>query len=259
MLSCEVQMSEFEDVVRMSRDLSVVILTLDAMKGALFVVKSWLTKSKLFLASDLSLMPVSNSLLRVDTLKNLVSESKSLKILVGEQSLLEDVFASFMQWACVNEVPSSFYTTGYIHGHHREEPCFTVEIWEHLKHFTGISNIPFDLSSIVDFLILVAKMRSARSVIGKLIFTAPCYFIWKERNDRLFMKKKRYQDQFIHIIKSNVRLKLLMCRFKKTTHVHIGCFEGGVLTALCTLFSFSKRDDFEALYTIKWFFPIGAK
>ncbi|GJT51304.1 lysine-specific demethylase 5D [Tanacetum coccineum] len=97
-LSCEVQMSEFEDVVRMSEDLSAVIPTLDAVKGALSVAKSWLTKSKPFLASDLGLMPVSNSLLRVDTLKNLVSESKSLKILLEERSLLEDVLASFMQW-----------------------------------------------------------------------------------------------------------------------------------------------------------------
>nr|GFC23781.1 lysine-specific demethylase 5D isoform X1 [Tanacetum cinerariifolium] len=87
-LSREVQMAEFEDVLRMSEDLSAVIPTLDAVKGALSVAKSWLTKSKPFLASDLVLMPVSNSLLRVDTLKNLVSESKSLKILLEERSLL---------------------------------------------------------------------------------------------------------------------------------------------------------------------------
>ncbi|GJU56754.1 putative RNA-directed DNA polymerase [Tanacetum coccineum] len=57
----------------------------------------------------------------------------------------------------------------------------------------------------------LAKMRSARSVIAKLIFDASCYFIWQEQNDRLFMKKKRSQDQVIDIIKSNVRLKLLTC------------------------------------------------
>ncbi|GJS72420.1 putative reverse transcriptase domain-containing protein [Tanacetum coccineum] len=62
-------------------------------------------------------------------------------------------------------------------------------------------------------------MRSARSVIVKLIFAASCYFIWHERNDRLFMKKKRSQDQVIDVIKSNVCLKLLTCRFKKTAHV----------------------------------------
>ncbi|GJW80684.1 lysine-specific demethylase 5D isoform X1 [Tanacetum coccineum] len=92
------KMSEFEDVIRMSEDLSAVIPTLDAVKGALSVVKSWLTKSKPFLASDLGLMPILNSLLRVDILKNFVLESKSLKILVGERSLLEDVFVIEKLW-----------------------------------------------------------------------------------------------------------------------------------------------------------------
>ncbi|GJW18559.1 hypothetical protein Tco_0025995 [Tanacetum coccineum] len=54
----------------MSKDLSAIIPTLDVVKGALSVAKSWLTKSKPILVSDLSMMPVSNSLLRVDTLKS---------------------------------------------------------------------------------------------------------------------------------------------------------------------------------------------
>nr|GEV87928.1 hypothetical protein [Tanacetum cinerariifolium] len=90
---------------------------------------------------------------------------------------------------------------------------------EHLKQFMGISNIPSELNPIMNFLILSAKIRSARNLIVKLIFAALCYFIWQERNDRLFMKKKRSQDQVIDVIKSNVRLKLLTCRFKKTAHV----------------------------------------
>ncbi|PWA41987.1 hypothetical protein CTI12_AA548970 [Artemisia annua] len=39
-LSCEVQISEFEDVVRMSKDLSAIIPTLDAVKGALTLASS---------------------------------------------------------------------------------------------------------------------------------------------------------------------------------------------------------------------------
>ncbi|GKC97534.1 hypothetical protein Tco_1167809 [Tanacetum coccineum] len=94
-----------------------------------------------------------------------------------------------------------------------------AKVWEHLKHFSGISNIPSELNSIVDFLIPSAKLRSARSVIAKLIFAASCYFIWQERNERLFRKKKRSHDQVIDVIKSNVSLKLLTCRFQKMSHV----------------------------------------
>nr|GEY12861.1 RNA-directed DNA polymerase, eukaryota, reverse transcriptase zinc-binding domain protein [Tanacetum cinerariifolium] len=85
--------------------------------------------------------------------------------------------------------------------------CLRKKVWENLKRFTYIYNLSLDLNSIVYFLIPLAKMRSIRSVICKLVFTATCYFIWQERNFRLFKKVKRTQDQIIKIIKSNVRLK----------------------------------------------------
>nr|GEW33323.1 UDP-glycosyltransferase 73E1-like [Tanacetum cinerariifolium] len=67
-----------------------------------------------------------------------------------------------------------------------------------LINLTGMSNIPNYLSSVVDFLISLAKMRSARSVIARLVFTISCYFIWQECNNRNFKKKKkRSQDQYI--------------------------------------------------------------
>nr|GEV83316.1 hypothetical protein [Tanacetum cinerariifolium] len=80
-------------------------------------------------------------------------------------------------------------------------------------------DIPYDLNYIVDFLIPLAKMRLARSVISKLVFAASSYFIRKKRNNRLFMKTSRSRDQVINIIMSTVRLKLLTCKFKKTKNV----------------------------------------
>ncbi|GJT75459.1 hypothetical protein Tco_1042184 [Tanacetum coccineum] len=68
------------------------------------------------------------------------------------------------------------------------------DVWENLKRFTCINNLPWDLNSIVNFLIPLAKMRSIRSVICKLVFAASCYFIWQERKYRLFKKVKRTHD-----------------------------------------------------------------
>nr|GEV45003.1 hypothetical protein [Tanacetum cinerariifolium] len=93
------------------------------------------------------------------------------------------------------------------------------KVWNHLKSFISIPNIPYDLNSIVDFLIPLANMRSTRSVVSKLVFAATSYFIWEERNNRLFMKTSRTKDQIINIIMSIVRLKLLTCKFKKTKNV----------------------------------------
>ncbi|GKE81781.1 hypothetical protein Tco_1551781, partial [Tanacetum coccineum] len=85
---------------------------------------------------------------------------------------------------------------------------FSLQVWEHLKHFSGISNIPYELNSIVDFLIPSAKLRSARSVIAKLIFAGSCYFIWQERNERLFRKKKRSHDQVFLVRELEFDLKI---------------------------------------------------
>ncbi|GJY49962.1 hypothetical protein Tco_0439918 [Tanacetum coccineum] len=89
--------------------------------------------------------------------------------------------------------------------------------WDsHLQVFTGVPNMPSSLDLIVDILKPISQKRSARNVIVKLVFAASCYFIWQERNNRLFKNQKRSEDQVIEVIKSTVRLKLLSCKFKKT-------------------------------------------
>nr|GEZ46773.1 hypothetical protein [Tanacetum cinerariifolium] len=53
-------------------------------------------------------------------------------------------------------------------------------------------------------------------VIAKLVLAASAYFIWQERNWRMFKNNKRTVQQVQECIYSIVRLKLLSCRFKKT-------------------------------------------
>ncbi|GJU61514.1 reverse transcriptase domain, reverse transcriptase zinc-binding domain protein [Tanacetum coccineum] len=88
-----------------------------------------------------------------------------------------------------------------------------------MRSYTGVPNMPSSLDLIVNLLHPEARKRSARSVIVKLVFAASCYYIWQERNHRLFKNEKRSEDQVIKVIKSTVRLKLLSCKFKKTKNV----------------------------------------
>ncbi|GJR07706.1 putative RNA-directed DNA polymerase [Tanacetum coccineum] len=98
---------------------------------------------------------------------------------------------------------------------------FSSWVWDNLKPLLCIPNVPSALDDIVAFLIPVAKMKSIRSVVCKLVFSAACYFLWQERNYRIFKKKKRSKDKILELIKSNVRLKLLTCSFKKTPNVQM--------------------------------------
>ena len=96
---------------------------------------------------------------------------------------------------------------------------YSMQVWDTLKMFAGLTVLPSSLDSIVNVLIGSAKSRSVRSVISKLLFAAAAYVIWQERNNRLFKKQSRSEAQVVDFIKSTVRLKLLTCRFKKTANV----------------------------------------
>ncbi|GJY19324.1 reverse transcriptase domain, reverse transcriptase zinc-binding domain protein [Tanacetum coccineum] len=106
------------------------------------------------------------------------------------------------------------------HDHLFFECAFSAQIWNHLKPYMRMFNIPPSLSSIVTFLVPLASKKSARVIIVKQVFAASCYFIWQERNNRLFAQQRRSSNQVIDSIISTVRLKSLSCRFKKAENVH---------------------------------------
>ncbi|GJW86624.1 hypothetical protein Tco_0161964 [Tanacetum coccineum] len=71
-------------------------------------------------------------------------------------------------------------------------------------------------SHIMSIITPYANRKTTRCVIAKLVLAASVYFIWQERNGRLFKNNKRTVKQVIDSIFSSVRLKLLSCCFKKS-------------------------------------------
>ncbi|GJS12846.1 putative reverse transcriptase domain, reverse transcriptase zinc-binding domain protein [Tanacetum coccineum] len=80
----------------------------------------------------------------------------------------------------------------------------------------GLDRVSHDIYAIVDHIGGNASRKSTCIVIAKLVVAASAYFIWQERNWRLFKKTKRSTKQVIDCISSSVRLKLLSCGFKRT-------------------------------------------
>ncbi|KAI8569526.1 hypothetical protein RHMOL_Rhmol02G0285500 [Rhododendron molle] len=97
-LASEAQMFDFEDAVRTSEDICAILPSLGVVMDALSVAKSWLKMSEPFLVSNLSLSCASSSLLKVDTLEELVSQSKLLKISLSERSMLQSVLDNCIEW-----------------------------------------------------------------------------------------------------------------------------------------------------------------
>nr|GEU49696.1 hypothetical protein [Tanacetum cinerariifolium] len=93
---------------------------------------------------------------------------------------------------------------------------FSHQIWSRVKHNAGLSVSGSSLDSIVSILMPIAKRKSFKSCIGKLTLAAAAYFVWQERNLRLFKSSKRLIQEVVDCVMSSVRLKLLSCRFKKS-------------------------------------------
>ncbi|GJX32934.1 reverse transcriptase domain-containing protein [Tanacetum coccineum] len=102
------------------------------------------------------------------------------------------------------------------HDHLFFECSFSSQIWMHMKRFAGLLNSGSSLVSIMSHLLPIAKQKSSKSTIRKLIVAVVAYLIWQERNRRLFKKSKRSAKEVIGCIMASVRLKLLSCHFKKS-------------------------------------------
>ncbi|GJZ11796.1 hypothetical protein Tco_0546555 [Tanacetum coccineum] len=89
-------------------------------------------------------------------------------------------------------------------------------IWTHLKSFVGLSRADSSLDSIISLLLPIAKRKYSKSTIGKLVVAAAAYFIWQERNRRLFKNSKRSVKEVIDCAMSSIRMKLMSCHFKKS-------------------------------------------
>ncbi|GKA17634.1 hypothetical protein Tco_0697471 [Tanacetum coccineum] len=61
--------------------------------------------------------------------------------------------------------------------------------------------------------------HSVHAIVGKLLFAASSYFLWCERNDRLFNGTRRTPKEIKDQIVVTIRLKLFSFRFKNTTRV----------------------------------------
>ena len=88
-----------------------------------------------------------------------------------------------------------------------------------MKTKAGLHLVSDVWSSIVNGILPFANKRSINSVVARLVLAASVYYVWQERNSRLFNQKKRSKEQVVDLILATVRLKLLSFCFKKSSRV----------------------------------------
>ncbi|GKE70448.1 putative reverse transcriptase domain-containing protein, partial [Tanacetum coccineum] len=88
-----------------------------------------------------------------------------------------------------------------------------------LRHLAGMERVAPVLEDIIAWLLPIGAKRSFNSVVGKLLFAATTYFIWSERNNRLFKNQRRTPEDIRDLVMVTVRLKLVTFRFKNKSRV----------------------------------------
>ncbi|GJZ06098.1 RNA-directed DNA polymerase, eukaryota, reverse transcriptase zinc-binding domain protein [Tanacetum coccineum] len=89
------------------------------------------------------------------------------------------------------------------------------DVWSKVRVLCGMDAIPPHLSDVVAFIVPLSKGKTIVSIISRIVVAATSYYIWLERNGRLFKKKTSTPGQIVDVIFSTVRLKLVTFKFKK--------------------------------------------
>ncbi|GKA89031.1 hypothetical protein Tco_0810843 [Tanacetum coccineum] len=64
---------------------------------------------------------------------------------------------------------------------------------------------------------VMACNKSIMTILRRIVFAASVYYIWNERNKRLFGNEKRSQNEVLLTIINNIRMKLASLKVKNST------------------------------------------
>ncbi|GJT90931.1 RNA-directed DNA polymerase, eukaryota, reverse transcriptase zinc-binding domain protein [Tanacetum coccineum] len=95
------------------------------------------------------------------------------------------------------------------HSHLFFDPPYSKRLWERLKAMARLEDISSACGEIVFGISNKPASSGIWSVIQRLVLGAVVYFVWQERNFRLFRKCERSNDKLFSIITKTVRLKLM--------------------------------------------------
>ncbi|GJZ32794.1 hypothetical protein Tco_0578230 [Tanacetum coccineum] len=126
------------------------------------------------------------------------------------------------------------------------ECAFSSQVWSKVCVLCGMDSIPPWLIDVTTFINPISKGKTAVSILSKLVLAATSYYIWLERNGRLFKKKTSSSDQIVDVIISMVRLKLVTFKFKKmSTRSRLLLDQWKIPSCFIVHDGSSRKDDFE--------------
>ncbi|XP_021979835.1 uncharacterized protein LOC110875953 [Helianthus annuus] len=94
------------------------------------------------------------------------------------------------------------------------ECSFAMAVWNNVKAWTNMESVSGSWAEIMSWMNQNSNMQVPENIISRLVLSAASYFVWQERNNRLFSKNQRTEMVIAREIIRTVRLRLLSFKFK---------------------------------------------
>jgi hypothetical protein len=105
------------------------------------------------------------------------------------------------------------------HSHLFFECNYPLAVWNEFKSLVRLDHAPSSLDELVLFLKKLPINKSVWSILQRLVLGALVYYLWQERNLRLFQKKSRSVVELCKLIREVIRLRCLSLKFKPSLQV----------------------------------------
>ncbi|MFS7901208.1 hypothetical protein Hanom_Chr00s179047g01831401 [Helianthus anomalus] len=91
---------------------------------------------------------------------------------------------------------------------------FASRVWNNVKTMVSLENVSDSWASICAWMEQTASSKTTNVIVGKILIAATTYFIWQERNARLFSQNNKSAEVVAELVKHTVRLKLMGFKFR---------------------------------------------
>ncbi|GJT68149.1 RNA-directed DNA polymerase, eukaryota, reverse transcriptase zinc-binding domain protein [Tanacetum coccineum] len=95
---------------------------------------------------------------------------------------------------------------------------FSKEVWNDLIKMLNV-RLPERWDQIVIEMKNLPLNKNIWSIVRRIVYNVAVYYIWQERNKRIFQNEKRDKETIVKIVKENVMMKLLGLKVKESKTV----------------------------------------
>nr|GEZ63584.1 hypothetical protein [Tanacetum cinerariifolium] len=103
------------------------------------------------------------------------------------------------------------------HKHLFYECEYSIKVWKEMRQFMKLDSDYESMVEVIELLEDKASKNKICRVLNRLMLAVVTYFIWQERNGRIFKPESRTKIELYCVIKENIKNKLMSLRIKRSS------------------------------------------